>query len=527
MSRDKKFILLVFLTILLAGGMLAGAVGSSVSAAPWKKPPQQEVTSSPSISVSPTETLMNTLATADTPTDTPTITLTPTGTLTPPLTLTSTNTATPSATLTPSPTSSGTPPTPTPTAPGHIVISEFRTIGPLGAEDEFVEIYNPTGVAVNIGGWLIKKSSGCGTTVQVLVTITTGTILQPGQHYLVAAYVAYSSLANADQRFSPGIANNGGLAVVSSGALVIDQVGMCTGTYYHEENFLQPLPVAALPGTPTPEPGTSNQSYERKPGGDTACYDTGDNAKDFTLISPATPLSQANPPVRCAGVALTTPTASLTPTITLTRTPTTPPTAIPAVAVLNEFLPHPQVDWNGDGTANVGDEYIEIINVSPSTQNMKGWKLDTGVNSLTAFTLPDLTLQPRQIAAFFGSETGLSLSDGGGTVRLLRTDGRIVDAHTYPLVDLPERTWCRLPDGSSIWGFACRPTPGKPNVSVTVTLAGAGSVAGGSSNCPQGNIAPQALVLAECGGFGAGITGYSGEVAFWLPDHWKWAVFLE
>ena len=86
---------------------------------------------------------------------------------------------------------------------------------------------------------------------------------------------------------------------------------------------------------------------------------------------------------------------------------------------MNEFLPHPQTDWNGDGTANVGDEYIEIINVSPNALNVKGWKLDTGLNSLNTFTLPDLILQPRQIATFFGSQTGLSLSDGGGTVRLV------------------------------------------------------------------------------------------------------------
>jgi hypothetical protein len=528
MSRDRKFFLLVFLTVLLAGGMLAGAVGSSVHAAAWKNPLQQVVpTDTPTGSPSLSATQTNTLATEGTPSDTPTFTLTPSITLTPTLSLTSSSTASPSATLTPSPTSSGTPPTATPTAPGHIVISEFRTIGPLGAEDEFVEIYNPTGLSVNIGGWLIKKSSGCGTSVQVLVTITTGVILQPGQHYLVAAYVAYSSLANADQRFSPGIANNGGLAVVTSGGLVIDQVGMCAGTYYHEGNFLPPLPVAVLPGTPTPEPGTTNQSYERKPGGNTACYDTGDNARDFNLISPATPLSQANTAVLCSGVSLTTPTPSLTPTITLTRTPTTPPTAIPAAAVLNEFLPHPQVDWNGDGTANVGDEYIELINVSPSALNMKGWKLDTGVNSLTTFTLPDLTLQPRQITTFFGSQTGLSLSDGGGTVRLLKPDGRIVDAFTYPLVELPERTWCRLPDGSDRWGFACRPTPGKPNVSVAIPSLGSGSLAGGSSNCPQGNTAPQALVLAECGGFGAGITGYSKGGVFWLQDNRKWPVFLE
>ncbi len=536
MLREKRFYLRVLTTLLLAGGMLGMALESSARAAPANNPAQQGAETD-----TPTETSTDTLTPTDTPKDTltPTITLTPSETETPSLksrathtraptrTRTPTRTTTPTRTRTPTPTitNTGTLPTPTPSAPHHVVISEFRTIGPLGANDEFIELYNPTGTLVNIGYWYISKSSACGTTISTLVSIYYGTILQPGQHYLVAAYASYSSITNADQRFSPGIADTSGLALVTYGGSVIDQVGMCSGTYYHEGRPLPPLPVAPLTGTPTPIPGTSNQSYERKPGGLTSCFDTGDNVNDFTLISPANPQSQSNGSVLCAGVVLTSPTPSLTSTITLTRTPTRAPTAIPASVVLNEFLPHPQTDWNGDGTANVGDEYIEIINVSPNTLNVKGWKLDTGVNSVKTFTLPDLTLQPRQIATFFDSQTGLSLSDGGGTVRLL--NGRIVDAYTYPVVELPERTWCRLPDGSAFWGFVCRPTPGQPNISVSAALPVSGSVAGGGSNCPQGNIAPQALVLAECGSFGTGITNNLGEGTFWLPSRWKWGVFLE
>ena len=33
------------------------------------------------------------------------------------------------------------------------VISEFRTRGPAGSNDEFVEIFNPSNSVINIGGW--------------------------------------------------------------------------------------------------------------------------------------------------------------------------------------------------------------------------------------------------------------------------------------------------------------------------------------------------------------------------------------
>jgi hypothetical protein len=408
-------------------------------------------------------------------------------------------------------------PTATPSAPHHIVISEFRTTGPLGASDEFVELYNPTGAAVNIGYWTINISSSCGISLSVLVYIDPFTILQPGQHYLVAAYgyLTNSSISTADQRFNPGIADDGGIALVSSG-IIVDQVGMCASTRLYEGTPLPPLPA----------PLTTDQSYERKPGGNTSCYDTDNNIKDFKVISPSEPLAQSAPAVMCQGVLRTSPTRTPTITQTRTRTLTRVPTPFPAYAVLNEFLPHPQNDWNADGVANVGDEYIEVINLGSVDLNMKGWRLDTGLNSPTTYTLPDTLLKPRGIAVFFGSQTGISLSDGGGTVRLLRTDGRIFDAFTYPAVEVPERTWCRLPDGGDRWGFNCRPTPSRPNISITATpVPGTQTVE--NPSCPQINTAPQPLVFAECGGFGARISGNPLERIFWLQDHWKWGVFVQ
>src|SRR5215203_2765121 len=66
----------------------------------------------------------------------------------------------------------------------NVVISEFRVRGPNGAADEFVELYNLSGAPVAIGGWRILGSNSAAG-VADRATITAGTILQPGCHYLI------------------------------------------------------------------------------------------------------------------------------------------------------------------------------------------------------------------------------------------------------------------------------------------------------------------------------------------------------
>src|SRR4029453_7827875 len=56
-----------------------------------------------------------------------------------------------------------------------ILISEFRTRGPAGANDEFIELYNATNAPIDIGGWKINRSNGTGT-INTQVTITAGTM---------------------------------------------------------------------------------------------------------------------------------------------------------------------------------------------------------------------------------------------------------------------------------------------------------------------------------------------------------------
>ncbi|MFN2498550.1 MAG: lamin tail domain-containing protein, partial [Pyrinomonadaceae bacterium] len=157
---------------------------------------------------------------------------------------------------------------------GQLLISEFRTRGPNGASDEFVEIYNPTISTVTIGGLKIRASNNAGA-VSDRVTIPAGTTLGSGCHYLVAngSSGGYSGLVTPNQTYGTGIADDGGIAITrSNGTSIIDAVGMSNGAAYKEGTPLAPLS------------GNVNQSYERKPGGDFGNgTDTNNNAADFIL----------------------------------------------------------------------------------------------------------------------------------------------------------------------------------------------------------------------------------------------------
>ncbi|HSM71590.1 MAG TPA: lamin tail domain-containing protein, partial [Anaerolineales bacterium] len=494
---------------------------------------------------------------------------------------TATNTATGTATITNTP----------PISLTGVVISEFRTRGPSGADDEYIELYNPTTAIVDISGWKINVSNDSGNT-STRATIPAATILRSGQYYLLArsGTSGYSGVVPADQTYGQGITNAGGIALVRPDNTVIDQVGMGPGSAYKEGTPLSPLP------------SNSNQSYERKLGGASdSCQDTNDNANDFSIIT-SDPKNYSSQLSRC-GTLLTIPvlttttitadnpdpslinssvivsvkvTGGSTPpsgqvkitgansncTVTLNssgtgscsvffsstgvktltatylgsqtylassdteshqvsrtiRTPTPTPRFVlpppPPLVAINEFVPRPGHDWNNDGLINTDDEYIELLNHGVVDVNLAGYRLDDEVNiGSPPFTLPSVILKPGERIVFYGSQTGLLLSDGGDGVRLLKPNGQLADAYNYFVVNFPDQSFCRLPDngGADDWNTNCYPTPGLRN-------ALSGSILGPPTRgdedkplCPIADTLPEEFTLAECPGFGNGI---------WNRDYW-------
>jgi hypothetical protein len=180
---------------------------------------------------------------------------------------------------------------------------------------------------------------------------------------------------------------------------------------------------------------------------------------------------------------------------------------------INEFVPRPGHDWNHDGVVNTGDEYIEILNHGVIDVNLSGYSLDDEVNvGSSPFRLPSTTIKPGERIVFFGSQTGLQLSDGGDAVRLLKPNGQLADAYNYSVVRFPDESFCRLPDNGGLddWNQFCFPTPGLPN-SQSQSAINAPTTGEQAPACPISDTLPQDFFFAECLPSGSNI---------WNPAYW-------
>jgi len=170
-------------------------------------------------------------------------------------------------------------PTPSGAVSTTIVISEFRTRGPSGGNDEFIELYNLSGSPVNISGWEIRGSNSSGT-VTTRAVITAGNVLNPGCRFLLtnSNTNGYSGSMPGNQTYGVGITDDGGIAVVNNAGQIVDQVGMSNGSVFKEGEPLDPVT------------SNSNRSYERRPGGAAGSdQDTDDNSSDFQSRSQSDP----------------------------------------------------------------------------------------------------------------------------------------------------------------------------------------------------------------------------------------------
>jgi hypothetical protein len=161
-----------------------------------------------------------------------------------------------------------------------VVISEFRTRGPAGGNDEFVELRNRSAAPVDISGWQLQGcASGAPGNPSNRGIVGAGVVLLPGQSYLFANDAAggYSGTVEPDQTYGTGVTdfaatNFAGIRLLDTGGNLRDGVGAPNSPCREGIGFV-------TPGT------NGDNSFERI--GGTA--DTGNNAADFQGPKPGNP----------------------------------------------------------------------------------------------------------------------------------------------------------------------------------------------------------------------------------------------
>ncbi len=329
-------------------------------------------------------------------------------------------TATPTATQTPSttPTASLTP-TATPASyPAGISLNEFmpnpesdwNNDGILGDDnDEYIELFNANDFAVDLSGWVIDDIDAGSSPY----TLPAGTWL-PARSYL-ALWRRDSNVA---------LNNSGGDTV----------------------RLLRPDGVVV-----------ESHSYSSAPA-DGAYSKTMAGGDTWTTTYPPSPGAPNQPP---AWTATPTATPRPSPSATLALSPTPYPEGVS----INEYMPNPEADWNGDsilGDAN--DEYIELYNANAFAVTLSGWQVDDMAGGSEPYTLPAGTrLEAYSFLALWSRDTRLALNNSGGdTVRLVRPDGLEVASHSYMAAPV-DGAYSRSIDGDGAWTPDYPPSPGASN----------------------------------------------------------------
>jgi len=316
-------------------------------------------------------------------------------------------------------------------AQGGIVLNEVQyDPAPPGSETRFewVELHNPGGGTIALSGWSI--ADGRASTALPDVEIRPGGFVVVAGEGFTELFPEYAGQLVTVGRIGNGLGNAGdSVRLLNAEGAEVDAM-----SYGDDTSSLDP-PAPSVP---------AGHSLERVPAG----RDT-DAAADWLDMAEASP-GRAASGERPTEAAATEP---------------APPPPPGARVVINEYLPAPRdIDWDGDGAAGSDDEWIELFNAGDSEVNLRGWRLDDmSDGGSEPYVIPDdRPLPPGGHALLFKNETGLTLNNGGDSVRLLAPDESIVDGTEFARSS-PDASWARSPDGGAEWSDALPPSPGAPN----------------------------------------------------------------
>ncbi len=209
-------------------------------------------------------------------------------------------------------------------AADHILISEVQVTGSSDADDEFVELYNPTENPVSLNGWRLTKKVSGGTETNLIASMSGNIashgyflVAKPGAAIGVTPDEVYSAASNS-------LAVNNTVLVYDNALVLKDKVGMGTATDNETVTIVSPTAGQSVErkANSTSTVGSMTTGVDQNMGNG---EDTDNNANDFVVRTVSDPQNSSS--VLEPITATPTPTPTLVPSPTPTSTPSGTPTA--------------------------------------------------------------------------------------------------------------------------------------------------------------------------------------------------------
>lgn len=298
----------------------------------------------------------------------------------------------------------------------EIVIKSFRISGE-SSTDEYIEIYNPSNMDIDLSGWRLSKKTSSGNVSNLLTTFP-AVLIEPNSRLIIAHE---NCTCNPDLKYSTSSSVSKDNTVVlfsDNGKTVIDKVGMGEASDFE--------------GAPIKNP-EKLEIYGRNDLG----LDTNHNKNDFKLIySPPKP--KEDKPVEKSNASKKVKQKNHN-----------------ARLIVTEFLPNPE----GSDSEN---EFIEIKNVG-SIVDIGGYYIADTNGSPKTYKIPeDTKLKKGGYLAFYSSKTPISLNNKGDGIEVLDPDKKVIDSSTDDCGKAPEGASYALSKEGWVWTKT--PTPGKANI---------------------------------------------------------------
>lgn len=317
----------------------------------------------------------------------------------------------------------------------RLIISAVQITGGTGhTQEDFIELYNPTGEPFDLNGHRLVKRTATATTDSVIKSWTEPTVVE-GHHFYLWANSSFSSLPlAADSTSTATVADNNGIALREGendlGVIVDDIAWGDTANGFDSVSAQNPGANESLLRTDLFDDPASFEINRSNPRNSSVIENPpGDNPPEDSPPDDEPP-SEDPPPDPPADIEIE----------------------------ITELYPNPS-------GSDSGFEQIELYNSGSETVLLEGFKMDdvspSDSLSSNAYILPDLDIAPDSYLAIKIPAGKFSLNNtGGDVVTLFDTFGEVIVSASYTESTPEAKSFSLFDDNEWLW---TTPTLGEAN----------------------------------------------------------------